>query len=314
MPELPEVEGLAAALRERLVGRAVAETALASFSLLKTVGVPPQALHGRPVDDVRRYGKYLSLVVDGTHVVVHLMRAGWVAWHDEAPRTRLRPGGRSPVALRMTFDDGSGLDLTEAGTRKGMAAWIVDDPAQVEGLTGLGPDALGLVPPLEMPPLVGVDRATGEVRVAVSTTAEERAGFWAGVLAGRRTRLKGLLREQAVVSGIGNGWSDEICHTARLSPFALGDSLDAGQTGRLAEAVHEVLLGATERAVGRAPEELKDGKREGMRVHGRAGQECPVCGDVVREVVYADSSMQYCPGCQTGGQVLADRSTSRFVK
>ena len=117
-----------------------------------------------------------------------------------------------------------------------------------------------------------------------------------------------------MVSGIGNGWSDEILHTARLSPFVLGATLEAEEVGRLTEAVHEVLVGAVERAVGRAPADLKDGKRDGMRVHGRTGEECPVCGDVVREVTYADSSLQYCATCQTGGQVLADRSTSKFVK
>lgn len=314
MPELPEVEGLAAALRERLEGRVVAEVALASFSALKTVDVLPQSLHGRPVDDVRRYGKLLDLVVDGTHVVVHLMRAGWVTWHDEVPRTRLRPGGKSPVAVRITLDDGSGVDLYEAGTRKGMAVYLADDPGTLEALTTLGPDAVSLRPPLESPPLVGVDTTTGEVGVTASTTPEERAAFWAESLEGRRTQIKRVLRDQSVVSGIGNGWSDEILHTARLSPFVLGATLEAEEVGRLAEAVHEVLVGAAERAVGRAPADLKDGKRSGMRVHGRTGEECPVCGDVVREVTYADSSLQYCATCQTGGQVLADRSTSKFVK
>ncbi|WP_374928244.1 DNA-formamidopyrimidine glycosylase family protein [Kytococcus sedentarius] len=314
MPELPEVEGLAAALRERTADRVVADLALASFSVLKTVDVLPQSLHGRPVDDVRRYGKYLDLVVDGTHVVVHLMRAGWITWHDQVPRSRPRPGGKSPVAVRLTLDDGSGLDLTEAGTRKGMAMYLTDDPASVEGLASLGPDAVSLRPPLESPPLVGVDTTTGEVGVTASTTTEERLAFWTGLLDGRRTQVKRVLRDQSLVSGIGNGWSDEILHTARLSPFALGASLDAEQVGRLAEAVHEVLVGATERALGKAPEDLKDGKRGGMAVHGRTGEACPVCGDVVREVTYADSSLQYCATCQTGGQVLADRSTSKFVK
>ncbi|WP_462418811.1 DNA-formamidopyrimidine glycosylase family protein [Kytococcus sp. Marseille-QA3725] len=338
MPELPEVEGLAAALRERTAGRVVVETQLASFSVLKTVAVPPQALHGRPVDDVRRYGIYLDVVVDGTHVVVHLMRAGWVLWHDELPSTRLRPGGKSPVALRVAFDDGSGFDLTEAGTRKGMAVWITDELGEVEGLAALGPDALSLRPVLESSSMAGAGEggsaggggggdvgATGDPAgegvpggtastTAPPTSPEDRATFWAGALADRRNQIKRVLRDQAVVSGIGNGWSDEILHAARLSPFALAANLDAEQVGRLAEAVHEVLLGATERAVGRAPAELKDGKRSGMRVHGRTGEACPVCGDVVREVTYADSSLQYCATCQTGGQVLADRSTSRFVR
>ncbi|UER55488.1 Fpg/Nei family DNA glycosylase [Kineosporiaceae bacterium SCSIO 59966] len=287
MPELPEVEALAAFLRERAVGRVVAAVEVGSVAVLKTFDPPVTSLQGLEVLDAIRHGKFLDLDVDGLHLVLHLARAGWLRWYDEVPARPLRPGGRSPQALRVRLDDGSGFDLTEAGTRKGLAVYVVRDPAEVRGIATLGPDPLD----------PGFDRAA-----------------LADLLRGSRHQVKGLLRDQSVLAGVGNAYSDEVLHAARISPFALAGSLDDEQVDRLFAALRDVLTTAVAAAAGRPAAELKDAKRAGMRVHGRTGQACPVCGDVVREVSFADRSLQYCPTCQTGGKPLADRRTSRFLK
>jgi formamidopyrimidine-DNA glycosylase len=220
------------------------------------------------------------------HLVFHLARAGWLRWSDQLTMTPLRPG-KSPIALRVRLSDGSGFDLTEAGTQKRLAAYIVDDPQKVPGIASLGPDPL----------------AEG------FTEAD-----FAALLEGRRTQVKGLLRDQGFLAGVGNAYSDEVLHAARLSPFALAASLDEEEVARLYSALREVLEHAVATASGKPAKELKDAKRAGMRVHGRTGQACPVCGDVVREVSFADSSLQYCATCQTGGKPLADRRLSRLLK
>ncbi|MFC5998782.1 Fpg/Nei family DNA glycosylase [Quadrisphaera sp. GCM10027208] len=287
MPELPEVQALAAFLRERAVGRVVAAVEVGSVAVLKTYDPPVTSLQGLEVLSATRHGKFLDLDVDGLHLVLHLARAGWLRWYDELPARPLRPGGRSPQALRVRLDDGSGFDLTEAGTRKGLAVYVVRDPAEVRGIATLGPDPLD----------PRFDRAA-----------------LADLLRGSRHQVKGLLRDQSVLAGVGNAYSDEVLHAARISPFALAGSLDDEQVDRLFAALQEVLTTAVAAAAGRPAAELKDAKRAGMRVHGRTGQACPVCGDVVREVSFADRSLQYCPTCQTGGKPLADRRTSRFLK
>lgn len=287
MPELPEVQALAAFLRARAVGRVVAAVEVGSVAVLKTYDPPVTSLQGLEVLSATRHGKFLDLDVDGLHLVLHLARAGWLRWYDELPARPLRPGGRSPQALRVRLDDGSGFDLTEAGTRKGLAVYVVRDPAEVRGIATLGPDPLD----------PRFDRAA-----------------LADLLRGSRHQVKGLLRDQSVLAGVGNAYSDEVLHAARISPFALAGSLDDEQVDRLFAALQEVLTTAVAAAAGRPAAELKDAKRAGMRVHGRTGQACPVCGDVVREVSFADRSLQYCPTCQTGGKPLADRRTSRFLK
>lgn len=287
MPELPEVQALAAFLRERAVGRVVAAVEVGSVAVLKTYDPPVTSLQGLEVLSATRHGKFLDLDVDGLHLVLHLAWAGWLRWYDELPARPLRPGGRSPQALRVRLDDGSGFDLTEAGTRKGLAVYVVRDPAEVRGIATLGPDPLD----------PRFDRAA-----------------LADLLRGSRHQVKGLLRDQSVLAGVGNAYSDEVLHAARISPFALAGSLDDEQVDRLFAALQEVLTTAVAAAAGRPAAELKDAKRAGMRVHGRTGQACPVCGDVVREVSFADRSLQYCPTCQTGGKPLADRRTSRFLK
>jgi formamidopyrimidine-DNA glycosylase len=286
MPELPEVQALVDFLGRRAVGRVVTDVELGSIAVLKTFDPPPDSLVGRPVDGVRRHGKFVDLEVDGTHLVFHLARAGWLRWSDQVPATRIRPG-KSPIALRVRLDDGSGFDLTEAGTRKGLAAYVVQDPGGVPGVATLGPDPL-----------------------AEDFTREA----FGELLAGRRTQIKGLLRDQRVLAGVGNAYSDEVLHAARLSPFALAATLRDEQVDTLYAALRRVLTDAVQVASGKPAAELKDAKRAGMAVHGRAGQACPVCGDTVLEVRFADSAMQYCPTCQTGGKPLADRRMSRLLK
>ncbi|MGZ4601306.1 MAG: Fpg/Nei family DNA glycosylase [Oryzihumus sp.] len=286
MPELPEVQALVDFLRERTDGLAVAGVELGSISVLKTYDPPPQALAGLLVSGVERHGKFIDLDLDGLHLVCHLARAGWLRWSDQLTTTPVRPG-KSPIALRVRLSDGSGFDLTEAGTQKRLAAYIVDDPQKVPGVASLGPDPL----------------ADG------FTEAD-----FAALLAGRRTQVKGLLKDQGFLAGVGNAYSDEVLHAARLSPFALAAALDEEEVARLYAALRDVLEHAVAAASGKPAKDLKDAKRAGMRVHGRTGQACPVCGDVVREVSFADSSLQYCATCQTGGKPLADRRLSRLLK
>ena len=286
MPELPEVDALVGFLRERAVGRAVASATVAAISALKTFDPPLQQLNGRTIDGATRHGKFVDLDVGGLHLVFHLARAGWLRWYDELPKTVIRPG-KSPIALRVRLDDGSGFDLTEAGTKKSLAVYVVRDTSEVPGIARLGPDP---------------------------TAPEFSLDDFAGILAGRRTQVKGLLRDQSVFAGVGNAYSDEILHNARMSPYALAAKLTPDDVERLYHAMRDTLADAMAAAAGHRPDELKDSKRTRMQVHGRTGQACPVCGDTVREVIFADSTFQYCPTCQTGGKPLADRVLSRLLK
>jgi formamidopyrimidine-DNA glycosylase len=286
MPELPEVQALVDFLAERAVGEAVTGVELGSITVLKTYAPPPDALIGAPVESVTRHGKFIDLDCGGTHLIFHLARAGWLRWYEEVPTTRLRPG-KSPIALRIRLSDGSGFDLTEAGTKKRLAAYITADPQDVPGITTLGPDPLA-------------DDFTEEA--------------FAGILRSRTAQVKGVLRDQSIIAGIGNAYSDEILHVAKLSPFAIAARLSDEDITRLYAAVRGTLAAAVQAASGKPAAELKDAKRAGMRVHGRTGEVCPECGDVVREVSFADSSLQYCATCQTGGKPLADRRTSKFLK
>lgn len=284
MPELPEVEALVHFLREHAVDRTITRVDVASLSVLKTFSPPVNDLAGRTVTDARRHGKHIDLVADGLHLVVHLARAGWLRWSDQLAPAPPRPGGKGPIALRVHLG-GPGFDLTEAGTKKGLAVWVVGDPADVPSVARLGPDALS------------VDR--------------ERL---ATLLSGRSERLKNALTDQKLIAGIGNAYSDEILHLARLSPYVTAGKLDADGLDRLAEAMHQILLDAVDRSVGQEAARLKGEKRSGLRVHARTGLPCPVCADTVREVSFADKSFQYCPTCQTKGKPLSDRRMDRLLK
>jgi formamidopyrimidine-DNA glycosylase len=286
MPELPEVNALVEFLDAQMTGSVVAAVELASFAVLKTFDPRAEALHGLEVSGVSRHGKFIDIDVSGIHVVVHLAKAGWLRWSDKLPDTRLKLGA-SNIAARIRLDRGDGptvgFDVTEAGTRKGLAMYIVRSPDEVPGIAALGPDPLA--PGFELRPLLG-----------------------------RRMQVKRLLRDQKIIAGVGNAYSDEILHAAKLSPFAIAESLDEDQIARLEDAVQSILRDAVEEARGKPADELKDDKRTRMRVHGRAGEACPVCGDTVLEVTYAQSALQYCPTCQTGGKPLKDRTTSKFLK
>ncbi|BBY19705.1 Fpg/Nei family DNA glycosylase [Mycolicibacterium litorale] len=287
MPELPEVEALADHLRRHAVGLPIGRVDVSAFSVLKTFDPPITALHGREVTDAHRWGKYLGLQAGDLYLITHLSRAGWLRWSDKLAAAPLKPG-KGPIALRVhlgTPGHAPGFDLTEAGTQKRLAVWLVPDPSAVPGIATLGPDALEL-------------------------TAEDLGAL----LAGQGGRIKTVITDQKVIAGIGNAYSDEILHVAQLSPFATANKLTAAQLGSLHDAMISVLTDAVSRSVGQQAATLKGEKRSGLRVHARTGLPCPVCGDTVREVSFADKSFQYCPTCQTGGRVLADRRMSRLLK
>ncbi|TKV56825.1 Fpg/Nei family DNA glycosylase [Nakamurella flava] len=305
MPELPEVTALAAFLVDHAVGRVIEAVTVSSLNVMTTYDPPPSALVGRVVVGAGRHGKFLDVVtapgVGGPapasdpsltdaatgaqdwHLVVHLARAGWLRWSDAISPTPPKMGG--PIALRVRLTGGVGFDITEAGTRKSVAAAIVTDPQAVPGIARLGPDALSL----------------------------DRDGL-AAVLAGRSGRIKTVITDQTVLAGVGNAYSDEILHTARLSPFATAASLGDAELDRLFAALQRVLHDAVNRSVGGEAARLKGEKRTGLRVHARTGLPCPVCGDQVAEVSFTDRSFQYCPTCQTQGRRLADRRRSRLDK
>ena len=312
MPELPEVEALAVFLRENASGRVIARAEAASFAVLKTFDPPLPALSGRTITGVSRHGKFLDLrCADGSeaggsgpdgsgadgsgagaagagdlHLVMHLARAGWLRWRTDIPEKPLRPG-KSPLAFRLVLEDGTGFDLTEAGTQKRLAVYLVRDPVDVPGVATLGPEPLA-------------DDFTVDALAAI--------------LAGRRTQIKGVLRDQHIIAGIGNAYSDEVLHAAKMSPFKLASSFTPEEVAALHEAIVTTLTEAVKRSPGLAAADLKGEKKTGLRVHGKTGQPCPVCGDTVREVSFADSSLQYCATCQTGGKPLADRRMSRLLK
>ncbi|MEV7684059.1 DNA-formamidopyrimidine glycosylase family protein [Streptomyces sp. NPDC088341] len=292
MPEVPEVEALREFLDDQLVGKEIVRVLPLTVNVLKTYDPPLSALEGATVTAIARHGKYLDIVAAGAdggaelHLAVHLARAGWLRWKDSFPPQPPRPG-KGPLALRVVLAGGEGFDLTEAGTTKRLAVHLVHDPAQVPGIERLGPD-----------PLDG---------------SFDRDAF-ARLLAGERRQIKGALRDQRLIAGIGNAYSDEILHAAKMSPFKPVQNLSEDEITLLYEALRSTLREAVERSRGVAAGRLKAEKKSGLRVHGRTGEACPVCGDTIREVSFSDSSLQYCPTCQTGGKPLADRRLSRLLK
>jgi len=287
MPELPEVTALAADLDGRLKGRVIDRMSIAAFSALKTFDPPVDALHGLTIGGVSRHGKFLDIAAGELHIVVHLARAGWIRWRNAAPPPATGRLGKGPLAARLVLDDGSGLDITEAGTKKSLAIYVVRDPAEVPGIVRLGPDPLD-----------------------PSFTEE----IFAGILGAQgRAQIKGVLRNQSLIAGIGNAYSDEILHVAKMSPYKPAN-MAADDMSRLYVALQSTLREALARADGLAASELKSEKKSNLRVHGRTGEACPVCGDTIRQVIFHDSTFQYCPTCQTGGKPLADRVLSRLLK
>lgn len=292
MPELPEVEALVRFLDSRTRGRRIERLELGSFAALKTVQPAITELRGRQIQNWRRRGKYLCLDADKVWMVVHLGRAGWVRWYERLPETRIR-SGRSPIALRvgLAISDSEkaspGFDLTEAGREKRLAIWLVDDPAQIPAMASLGVDPLD------------------------AALTSQRLGE---LLAQAPGTIKSALTNQSLLAGMGNAYSDEVLHAARLSPFKPARSLSTTEVEALQTAVVGILGTAVGLAAGLDADQLKDAKRSAMLVHGRTGEVCPDCGDTVREVTYASRSLQYCPTCQTGGKPLADRRLSRLLR
>jgi formamidopyrimidine-DNA glycosylase len=291
MPELPEVQALVTDLGSRLIGKQIARLDIVAFQALKTYDPPVTALEGRTITAIGRHGKFLDITAtadagDDLHVVIHLARAGWLRWRLNAPVATVRRGA-GPLAARLVLEDGSGFDLTEAGTKKSLAVHVVRDPLDVERVATLGPDPMS-------------DAFTEQV--------------FADILnATGRSQIKGVLRDQRLIGGIGNAYSDEILHVAKMSPFKPA-SMPPEDVHDLYLAIRSTLKEAVERSDGLAASELKGEKKSNLRVHARNGLPCPVCGDTVRQVIYADSTFQYCPTCQTGGKPLADRVLSRLLK
>jgi len=297
VPELPEVESLAAYLRATATGLRISRVELAAISALKTFDPPVTALVGSRVLGASRRGKFLDIELvdedgEALHLVTHLARAGWLHWRQEVSAAPPKPG-RGPLAFRAVFVDDDGVpagafDLTEAGTKKSLAVYVVRDRDTIPGVGRLGPEPLD-------------DDFTIDVFATILADAGGK-------------QLKGVLRDQSTIAGIGNAYSDDILHAARLSPFKAAGKLTDAEVATLFQAIHEVLTDAVRRSEGLGAGDLKAEKKLGMRVHGRTGQPCPVCGDTVREVSFADSSLQYCATCQTDGKPLADRRLSKLLK
>jgi formamidopyrimidine-DNA glycosylase len=286
VPELPEVEALARFLSEKSGGQVIERAEVGALSALKTYDPPVDALRGRTLAATVRRGKFLGVQAEDLWLVIHLARGGWVQWRDTMTPARVRPG-KGPLALRVRLEGGGGFDVTEQGTEKRLALWVVPQLADVDPLARLGPDPLD--------PGFSVE-------------------VLAALLEGRAGNIKTVLTDQSVIAGVGNAYSDEALHAAKLSPYKTAAKLDAGEVAALHAALVGVLSDAVQRSLGLPAKGLKAEKRSGLSVHGRTGEPCPVCGDTIREVSFATKSLQYCPTCQTGGRPLADRRLSRLLK
>ena len=278
MPELPEMQGLAERLDSALSGTTLTGVEPLQFSALKTVVPPADGAVGHEVEAVGRRGKYLLLdFVDGLRIVVHLSQGGRVDLEDTPKRTR--PKG---AVVRLRFDGGPDVLVKEFGTER-KAAWWVLDRGDGGPLEGLGPEPF-----------------SDEFASLIRTGDDKR-------------RIHTMLRDQRTVAGIGRGHTDDILHHAQLSPYATLASLSAEERERLLTAVHEILdaaLAGERKRKGGLPTKLSDR----FVVHGRAGLPCPRCGDDLRRVSYESHEVAYCPTCQTGGKVLADRRLSRLIR
>jgi formamidopyrimidine-DNA glycosylase len=283
MPELPDVTVYVEALTARIVGHTLRRTAIRGPFLLRSVSPPVESVQGKTVRQVRRVGKRIAIgLEDDLWLVLHLMIAGRLHWRESAPKLAVR----GPLAL-FQFDSGT-LTLTEAGTQHRAALHVV---AGEEGLRSL--DA-------------------GGIEVLEASLAE-----FAAVLQSANHTLKRALTDPRLFSGVGNAYSDEILHRAGLSPVALTQKMTPGAIERLYRATREALVEWTDRlrqqSRGAFPEKVT-AFREGMAVHGRYGKPCPRCGTSIQRIRYASNETNYCPACQTGGKLLADRGLSRLLR
>ncbi|MBM7831359.1 formamidopyrimidine-DNA glycosylase [Agromyces cerinus] len=280
MPESPEVEALVEDLGTRLTGREITDVDVVEFRAAKTRSRPPSSLRGERVSGAARHGKHVDLAVgDAQHLVVSLGRHGWARYANGEADASVADA--PPTLVVFTFDDGTVVELTDAGDWVSLGCFVVDDPKEVPAVAKLGPD----------PADPGFTREDFD-----------------RVVAGRRKQVKAVLQEQESLAGIGNAYSDEILHLAKISPVAHAAALTEGELDRLFEATVGTVRGAIDRQRGVPIDQLKAAKVASMRVHGRAGETCPVCGDTVLDFSFASTTAQYCPTCQTGGEHLPLRA------
>lgn len=279
MPESPEVEALVEDLGTRLTGREITGVDVVEFRASKTRARPPSSLQGERVRAASRHGKHVDLAVGDAHLIVSLGRHGWARYaSDEADA----PVAEAPPTLvAFSFDDGTVVELTDAGGWVSLGCWVVDSASDVPAIAKLGSD----------PADPGFVRADFD-----------------RVVAGRRKQVKAVLQEQESLAGIGNAYSDEILHLAKISPVVHAAALTEAELDRLFDATIGTIRGAIEHQRGVPIDRLKAAKIASMRVHGRAGEACPVCGDTVLDFSFASTTAQYCPTCQTGGQHLPLRA------
>jgi formamidopyrimidine-DNA glycosylase len=275
---MPEVQAHAERLTEDFAGAELQRFTPLTFTALKTFSPGPETLHGHELQSVGRRGKHLLLRFEPATFVVHLMQGGRLRV-DEKQAAKPRNG-----QARWKFADGRALLLTEAGTERRAGVWVVaGDVDDQEPLAGLGPEA------------EDVDRET-----------------LGRLLSEHSMRLHGWLRDQRIVAGIGRRLANEICHRAKVSPFATTGKLDDETVDRLHEAIGACMAESLE--VERKRSDMSSSAERPGAVHHREGDACPVCGDAIRAVEYRSYTVNYCPTCQTGGRILADNTTSRFLK
>lgn len=278
MPELPEVHAHAERLHAAFAGAVLGRFEPLTFTALKTLGPQPGEVEGTPLDAIRARGKYLLLAAGELTFVVHLMQGGRLK-PEEAGAKRPKGG-----VARWIFEDGRGLLLTEPGTERKAGVWVArGDVSAQEPLAGLGPDVGGLD------------------RHQLDELLQAHSG-----------RLHTILRDQHALAGIGRRLANEVCHRAQLSPFASTRRLTQDERARLFDALQAVLEEDLARERQRA--DMSSRKERVSAVHGRTGEPCPACGDAVREVAYRDYTVHYCATCQTGGKILADNTTSKFLR
>ena len=303
MPESPEVQALVEELGTQLEGRAITDVDVLEFRVVKTRARPPSSLVGERVTGATRHGKHVSLEVgESQHLVVSLGRHGWARWRDgdggdegagdrqaavayNAPVTGAADADAdaapAPALVSIEFDDGRTLEFTDAGGWVSLGFSVVDDPAEVPAIAKLGPD----------PADPGFSRADFDQAVV-----------------GRRKQIKAVLQEQESLAGIGNAYSDEILHTAKISPVAHAAALTESELDRLFDATVGTIRSTIDARRGIPIAQLKAAKVAAMQVHGRAGETCPVCGGTIHDFSFASTTAQYCPTCQTGGEELALRA------